>query len=376
MTSKLALKRLTASDLTFFEWQFRHLGVGGQKSINLNADVFVDRLFPAIGDATRPTGRIPIDLWIFGPGTRPSINLQRKIIKWGTYKNWRLDGEFIVNPLDEPDRFNALAPGDYVIFSFEGEVVPTSATALFVSAANPEDANLHGVLAQFGLSGRDTMRALEEDEVIQIIARAQLPEDHPLASFAITGELQEAAIGSAAATERLLKRARAPRVSIDALRRAREQADEIGRFGEELIEAYLRRETENGRISSFDWVSEMNAVAPMDFRISQVAAAIERIDVKTTAGSFERPIHVSFSELKEMAAQVGGPYRIYRVYEASKEGAKLRISEDVAGFAQIVLTALAVLPPGTEVDAISVHPAGISFGEEITLAPADEGDGS
>src|SRR5438874_2342968 len=99
MTSKLALKRLTASDLTFFEWQFRHLGVGGQKSINLNADVFVDRLFPAVSEATRPTGRIPIDLWIFGPGARSSINLQRKIIKGGTYKNWRLDGEFVVNPL-------------------------------------------------------------------------------------------------------------------------------------------------------------------------------------------------------------------------------------------------------------------------------------
>ena len=66
MTSKLALKQLTASDLTLFEWQFRHLDVGGQKSINLNANVFVDQLFPAIGEATRGTGRIPsrlMDIW-------------------------------------------------------------------------------------------------------------------------------------------------------------------------------------------------------------------------------------------------------------------------------------------------------------------------
>lgn len=140
MTSKLAVKRLAASDLTLFEWQFQHRNVGGQKSINLNADVFVDSLFPAIAEATRGTGMVTLDLTIFGPGNRPSINLQRKIIKRATYKNWRLDGETIRNPEGEPTRFNLLDAGDYAIFAFEGEIVPSSATALFVARAVAEDA--------------------------------------------------------------------------------------------------------------------------------------------------------------------------------------------------------------------------------------------
>lgn len=372
MTSKLALKQLTASDLTLFEWQFRHLDVGGQKSINLNANVFVDRLFPAIGEATRGTGRITLDLWIFGPGNRPPINLQRKIIKGRAYKNWRLNGEFIQNPLDEPDRFNVLLPLDYVIFSFEGEIIPSSATALFVAQSLPEDMALHSALAEFGLSGRDTMRSLDEDQIAQIVTRAQLPEDHPLVSFALTNELQEAALGGAEAIERLLRLARVPNVSSEALRRARERANEIGRLGEELVAIYLERQRGQGIIGSFDWVSEANAVAPMDFRISPIAGPVERIDAKTTTGLFDAPMHVSLSELKEMAAEIDGAYRIYRVYAADREGGKLRISQNLKDFARDVLGSLVGLPTGVIVDAISVNPTRIPFDDEIVLASADE----
>ena len=48
MMDKLALKRLTASDLTFFEWQFKNRNAGNQKAINLNADVFSNQLYPAL----------------------------------------------------------------------------------------------------------------------------------------------------------------------------------------------------------------------------------------------------------------------------------------------------------------------------------------
>ena len=41
MLKKLALKRLTASDLTFFEWHYRSRNAGNQKAINLNTDVFI-----------------------------------------------------------------------------------------------------------------------------------------------------------------------------------------------------------------------------------------------------------------------------------------------------------------------------------------------
>src|SRR5579859_7499939 len=97
--SRLALKKLTASDLTLFEWHFQNRNAGNQKAINLNADVFVDRLFPGLPEVSRDFGgRLPIDLFLYGPGMASELNLQRKIIKLGEYKNWRLDGETIHNP--------------------------------------------------------------------------------------------------------------------------------------------------------------------------------------------------------------------------------------------------------------------------------------
>lgn len=102
MLKKLAAKRLTASDLTLFEWHYKNKNAGNQKAINLNANVFVDELFPVLPEiADRQDGRIPLDLQIYGPGHKELHNLQRKIIKIGSYKNWRLNGEFIHNPIDE-----------------------------------------------------------------------------------------------------------------------------------------------------------------------------------------------------------------------------------------------------------------------------------
>ena len=371
MKPKLALKRFDWSDLSVFEWQF---GPVSQRSISLSGNVLVDRLYPALWEVARRRRWLPLKLSIFGPDGKGEINLERKIIRRAGSRDWHLGDEVISNPVDDHDRFNALVPGDYALFLFEGDVIPSSATILFVSSTTPEDVALHNALGQFGLSGRELMRALEEDEIAHIIAQVQLPENHPLASFVLTDELQEAAIGSSAAAERLLRRANAPAVSLEALRRAREQAVEIGRLGEELVAVYLDGLRKAGGLSAFEWVSEINAVAPMDFRISPAGAPMERIDVKSTTGPFERSVHVSFSELREMAAELEGPYRIYRVYEADQSGAKLRISGDLRNFAKAIIGAFAALPPGTVVDAISVDPTGISFGDPIPLAPSDEGD--
>ena len=56
MQRRIALKRLTASDLTLFEWQFRNRNAGNQKSINLNADVFIVQLFPSMPEAALDAG--------------------------------------------------------------------------------------------------------------------------------------------------------------------------------------------------------------------------------------------------------------------------------------------------------------------------------
>jgi hypothetical protein len=46
---RFAVKKLTRSDLTFSEYQFRRQNAGNQKSINLNRNVFVDLIFPTAG---------------------------------------------------------------------------------------------------------------------------------------------------------------------------------------------------------------------------------------------------------------------------------------------------------------------------------------
>lgn len=43
---RFAIKRLSRSDLTFFEYQFRRQQAGNQKSINLNRNVFVEYHLP------------------------------------------------------------------------------------------------------------------------------------------------------------------------------------------------------------------------------------------------------------------------------------------------------------------------------------------
>jgi hypothetical protein len=103
MVQRLALKRLTKSDLTIFESHFRTRNAGNQKSINLNADVFVSELYPAVPTLALSNGNeMPVSVGIFGPSTRPELPLARKIIKGAAYKNWRLNGEYrrLVNTAD------------------------------------------------------------------------------------------------------------------------------------------------------------------------------------------------------------------------------------------------------------------------------------
>ncbi len=372
MNQKFALKRLTASDLTLFEWHFRNRNAGNQKAINLNADIFATLLFPAIEAATRGTGgKVPLDLWIYGPGNAKPLNLQRKIIKWGTYKNWRLDGEFISNTVDEPDRFNSLQPGDFVVFAFEGDVVPVSATAIFVARQLEQDSALHAGFV--GVLESATMMILDEAAIARVSTRAKLPSDHPLLGFTLTEELKEIGLGSSKAAERLHRTRRTARLSDADVRRARDAAEETGRLGEQLVAAHLDGKKATGEISDFEWTSAVNAISPFDFRISS-SGTIERVDVKTTSGPFNRDLHVSGNELLEMATG-GGTYRIFRVYEATPMGGFLRVSEDMKTHAETILAVLRTLPDGVTADAVSISPGRIVFGEPLRLeAPADNDD--
>jgi hypothetical protein len=373
--NKLVLKKLTASDLTFFEWQFRNRNAGNQKAINLNADVLVDRLFPALPELVAAAGgKIPLDLSLFGPGLAGEHNLQRKIVKFGAYKNWRLNGEFIFNPDDGPNRYNILEPGDLALIEFVGGIQPTAANLLLISGGTTDDAPLFAALN--AALGATSMRAISQAEVRDAIAAARPSLEHPVHLLVVDAALEDAALGGGKGTQALLARRRQRSVTSEELERARRAAEEMGRLGEALLDSHFRTMEARGLLDTFTWASAINAVAPYDFQVVHATEGASDVDAKSTAGEFERLLHISASELTYMAASEER-YDLYRLYEVTPIAAKLRVARDVRPFARSILACFRGLPAGVTVDGVSVDPTVLEFGsEELIELPPEEGDES
>ena len=377
MGDKIALKRLTASDLTFFEWHFRHQNAGNQKSINLNADVFVEQLYPAV-PVIAPTmeGGVPVALTLFGPGKKGPYHLARKIVKTGSYKNWRLNGEFVYNPDDDPARFNVLKPYDLAIMFFKGDPIPSAADIVFLSETTSDDMSLHTELSQLLPSGRRSMIRLDRAELEATIATAEVPLGHPIEQFLSDQEfdaaLEDVTFGTESAM-RFVRRRLGRSVSAAELANARRNADLVGRDGEGLVCFFLENLKAEGILSAVEWTSNYNAASPYDFRISMFGGQEVSIDVKSTKGDFNRTIHISAAELAE-AAESEKRYDIYRVYEINNDGGKLRISEGIKSFSQKVLATVKGLPDGVRPDSFSIDPAALEWGPERYVPRQDEPD--
>jgi hypothetical protein len=367
MKRKLCIKRLTASDLTLFEWHFRNRNAGNQKSINLNSDVFVGHLYPALPDIARQQGgKLSLDLFIAGPGGAAELNLQRKIVKTGSYKNWRLNGEFIHNPPDSPERYNCLRENDFAVMEFRGDVFPDTARIVLLAKEHEADRALVDKLNEIVTK----MVALDREDLANIIEAAQPSPDHPIHEFLIEGDLEDAALGGAVGTRRLLARRSGRLMSREALAAARESAEEIGSIGEEMIDAYLAEQKRNGVIRDYEWTSMANAIAPFDFLITAADGVPTHVDVKSTSGGFERPLHISFAEVAEMA-HTEIAYRIFRVFGISAGGATLRVSEPLQEFAADLMSRFHCMPDGIVIDSISASPARLSFGPPVDLSIPD-----
>ena len=280
---KLAIKRLTASDLTIFKWQFDN-SPSNQKSINLNANVFIDELYPTLSstDAGR-AGRLPLDLYLHGPGYAKAWNLQRKIIKGISYKNWRLNGEYISNPDESTERFNVLAAGDFVIFDFEGELFPTAARAVFVSANVAEDVRLHDGIRDAGI---DSMRAIQIAELNLIAVASGTPEVHPVYELLLDAAIEDAAMNGIAGTEQVLRRQTGRRLTRTALERARERANDVGRMGEEMLDAHFAFQVADQKVDDYQWVAAENAISPFDFRLGSLGVEGVKVELKSTTRDF------------------------------------------------------------------------------------------
>ncbi len=366
MSRKLAIKRLTASDLTFFEWQYRK-SASKQKAINLNADIFVDQLYPGLNDPSSPR-RFPVDTFIYGPGFGEEYNLQRKVLKPEGAKNWRLNGEIIRNPDDNMQRFNSLEANDFVVFAFNDGMFPISIHMVFISKTVSEDREIHNSLN--GFLGANGMLAISPSRLEAMVSTVASVREHPIFKLTLDTDtldpdLEDIALGGSLGRKKLLSKPSSRKISREDLQKAKEMANHIGRYGEQFVNEYLTRLHEEGKIRNFEWVSDENSISPYDFRINEETSVI-LVDVKSTQGEFKREVHVSLNELMRMAS---GPerYDIYRVSEIKEGIAQLRIARDVKRFAKSVLEAFEHLPSGVFSDSISFAPTLLSFENPLTI---------
>lgn len=361
MSRKMAIKRLSASDLTLFQWHFEHLPAGNQKAINLNADVFSEQLFPGLAP-----GAYKVGLTLYGPGGAPPLSMTRKILKNRAYKNWRLDGETIDK---EQRRFSSLRAGDVALIAFEGEREPEDLRIHFFANALEEDRHAHAAFTSVMDAGSRTMRALTVEELASIIDVGQIQDDSPVRSLLIDEDLIDVTLGVDEARQRFARRSNR-KVDRETLMTAKSLGEATGELGESLVDLYLQSQVRNGQIRSYEWTSRANAIAPMDFEIVDAEGHSVAVEVKSTVGSFDRAFHISLAEVRE-AASGDMPYKIFRVYGASQEGARLRVSEDFSKVAQSILSGLQSLPRGVSPDSVSVRPEILGFEPELRLEPGE-----
>lgn len=366
MELKIAIKKLTTSDLTFFEWHFKNYNAGNQKAINLNRNVFIDILYPSLPSAANQSGgKLPLDITLYGPGLYGGYNLQRKIIKGETYKNWRLNGEFVYNPDETPDRFNALLPDDIAVFVFYGDIQPYSVKTLLVSRETTEDKEIHKEL--INSLNTHKMVPLSILDLENIIGKISPHPDHPIFELILEEAIEDAALNGYRGIEKLRKRRSGRILSKIDIQKARQRTDYIGQAGEEFINAHFEILKNRGEIREIKWASMQNAISSYDFEIIDKCGVSRLLDVKATIGGFKRDIHISFAELLTMQKS-NKSYDLYRVYGITDALAKLRIAYDLSDFANKILDSLQKLPKGVTIDSISISPSILPFGEEIEIS--------
>lgn len=371
MSRKLVLKRLSASDLTLFEKHFRETPGTKQKAINLDASVFEQTFYPGIIASFGPgPQRVGVNLEIFGPNGASMHNLQRKILK--QQKNWRLNGELIGNPVEEPNRYDTLAKNDFALMEFTGAVKPETVRIQLISQNSEFDAAAYKSLSErlgphFG--PRIGMLACTFSSLEDSLSDVILNEGHSLNGFLEEKLLEEVAQGVESGVEQLLQKRKGRPVSREELGSAKSRAEELGYKGEELANIYfdfLKKSIPN---FSYDWISEKNAIAPYDF-IAHFPEGSRKLDIKSSSGDFTGRIHISIAELIEMAKD-DMPYDIYRIYNLESEIPKLKIARDMRDFAKSIISKLD-LPNGVRVDGFSIKPEILHFESEISLQFDDE----
>ena len=377
MADHIAIKRLTASDCKLFDAVFKTIGAGNQKSINLNADVLIDRLFPSLSSPGTTTEiEIALPMVVYGPAGEGAHTVTRKIIKNPTYKNWRLNGETIPGPSGDASRYDNVKPGDLAVMIFKGETAPVGMDLILVSQADLSDTGLHGALS--ALFGNKSMIAATPAQIATAASAAAVPEGYPILIAAADPEmeaaLEDAAQGGFEGTGKLLSNKGSRKISKAELTKAKVKAELIGQDGEGLLNGYLAALRAGGHLVDYKWTASENAIAPFDFDITDSSGQRTLIDAKATNGPFDNAIHLSLAEVIEAAGPI--PYRIYRLFELDGDGGKLRKSDDITTLAQkLKLIHETHMPFGIRVDGFSVNTAALTWSATETIIRQEDGDG-
>lgn len=356
---KIAIKILTSSDLSFFKV---HLRLSKQKAINLNSDIFIERFYPGLEGSYVP---VLFSLSVIGPGGKTAHRLARKALRSQASKNWRLNGEYIHDPDDDQGRYDGLAANDYAIFAFEGNERPEAVTLVLVSSGS--DARLHTAIAGiFAGSARRTMVEVSEATIADLRTTTldAYPDQHPLDALVFRDTVEDVLFGaSASISAGALPSGRSVAISPSDLQRQLRAAEETGQRGEELFRDWL---TSKGHTEEdFEWVALTHARSAFDYEVHAAKWLVGTtnlfIDVKTTRGPFDRPIHMSIAELRFAAATTN--YRIARMYEIDSGAPKLRILTGIQPIAAQVIASLNALPSGIMADSVQINPG--MFGVEV-----------
>ena len=353
-STKIAIKALTSSDLSFFKV---HLRFSKQKAINLNSDIFIDRFYPGLKGSYDP---VFFPFTIIGPRGKAAHRLARKALRSPGAKNWRLNGEIIHDPDGEPGRYGGLAANDFAAITFEGNERPEAVKLVLISAN--DDSKLHAAIASlFEFTGKNTMIEVSEAIIADLRAAtidAYPVDEHPFDAIVFRDTVEEVLFGNVAASASAgaPPPGRSVAMSPQDLRRQLLAAEETGQLGEELFGNWLA--TKGHSEDDFEWTSQTHARSPFDYEV-HTAKWIENtphvfIDVKTTRGPFDRPVHMSIAELR--FAEVTANYRIARLYDIAGAKPRVRILTGVQPFAKSIIASLDALPAGVIADSVQIKP--------------------
>ncbi|WP_298236586.1 DUF3883 domain-containing protein [uncultured Azohydromonas sp.] len=355
-----SLKRLRASDLSLFKTYFLDHPGTNQKGFNLDVKIMEGKFFPDLRALLEslPKHAAHVDLTLVGPGGAEPHSLARKVKR--DAKNIRLNGECVDAPVDDPERYDVLAPNDLAVMEFIGCPLPVAVNVVLIARSHELDQCLYKVFDKLMPDVADSMRSLSLREIEDAILECVLPKDHPILDWLEDGLLEEVGQGNARVAEEINARRSGRGMDPEAFMAAKASAERTGRWGEELLNGYFESLYRFPGSGEYEWVSRANAISPFDFRFSHGTHAERHIDAKSTSGPFERPIYMSVAEIRH-AVHSGIPYDIYRLFHVTEDAAVFRIARDVGPKLAEILDALVHLPTGASVESLSFDPSFFEF---------------